>query len=116
MPHLLPSLLPLIRTSSPPWLKVGGESALARSGYTDSVLDQIRQAIPGGMKSSDGSMTLKLNPPMLGRVDVNIKLKDGQITASFKVDQPVTRDILQQNMHILKDALTDRGSRPRSSW
>ena len=54
-------------------------------------------------------MTLKLNPPMLGRVDVNIKLEDGQITASFKVDQSVTRDILQQNMHVLKDALTDQG-------
>jgi len=88
---------------------LGSESALARSSYTDSVLDQIRQAIPGGMKSSDGSMTLKLNPPMLGRVDINIKLEDGQITASFKVDQSVTRDILQQNMHILKDALTDQG-------
>ena len=88
---------------------LGGESAPARSNYTDSVLDQIRQAIPGGIKSSEGSMTLKLNPPMLGRVDVNIKLEDGQITASFKVDQPLTRDILQQNMHVLKDALTDQG-------
>jgi len=87
----------------------GDEPAIIQSRYTDSVMDQMKQAIPGGIKSSEGSMTLKLNPPMLGRVDVNIKLEDGQITASFKVDQSVTRDILQQNMHILKDALTDQG-------
>lgn len=29
--------------------------------------------------------------------------------ASFKADQPITRDILQQNMHLLKDALSEQG-------
>ena len=88
---------------------LGNESGMAQDSYTQQVIDQIRQALPAGMKAGEGSMTLKLNPPMLGRVDVEIRMKDGQIMASFKADQPITRDILQQNMHILKDALAEQG-------
>jgi len=87
-----------------------GEEAAGKTGrYTQDVLDQIRQAVPTGVKGNEGSVSLKLNPPMLGRVDIDIRMEDGQILASFKVDQPVTRDILQQNMHVLKEALSEQG-------
>jgi flagellar hook-length control protein FliK len=88
---------------------VGNNPGMAQGRYTEQVIDQIRQALPSGMKTGEGSMTLKLNPPMLGRVDVDIRMQDGRIMASFKTDQPVTRDILQQNMHLLKDALSEQG-------
>ena len=87
----------------------GDETVFTQNRYTDSVMDQMKQAITANVKASSGSMSLELHPPMLGRVDVDIKLQDGQIMALFKTDQPLTRDILQQNMHILKDALTDQG-------
>ena len=88
---------------------VGNNPGMAQGRYTEQVIDQIRQALPSGMKTGEGSMTLKLNPPMLGRVDVDIRMQDGRIMASFKADQPITRDILQQNMHLLKDALSEQG-------
>ncbi len=88
---------------------VGNNPGMAQDNYTQRVIDQIRQVFPAGMKAAEGSMTLKLNPPMLGRVDVDIRMQDGRIMASFKADQPITRDILQQNMHLLKDALGEQG-------
>jgi flagellar hook-length control protein FliK len=88
---------------------LGSNPGMAQDSYTQQVIDQIRQALPAGMKAGEGSMTLKLNPPMLGRVDVDIRMQDGRIMASFKADQPITRDILQQNMHLLKDALGEQG-------
>ena len=88
---------------------VGNNPGMAQGRYTEQVIDQIRQALPSGIKTGEGSMTLKLNPPMLGRVDVDIRMQDGRIMASFKADQPITRDILQQNMHLLKDALSEQG-------
>ncbi len=88
---------------------VGNNPSMAQGSYTQQVIDQIRQALPSGIKVGEGSMTLKLNPPMLGRVDVDIRMQDGRIMASFKADQPITRDILQQNMHLLKDALGEQG-------
>jgi flagellar hook-length control protein FliK len=88
---------------------VENNPGMAQDRYTGQVIDQIRQALPSGIKTGEGSMTLKLNPPMLGRVDVDIRMQDGRIMASFKADQPITRDILQQNMHLLKDALSEQG-------
>lgn len=88
---------------------VGNNPGMAQGSYAQQVIDQIRQVLPSGMKVGEGSMTLKLNPPMLGRVDVDIRMQDGRIMASFKADQPITRDILQQNMHLLKDALGEQG-------
>jgi flagellar hook-length control protein FliK len=73
------------------------------------VVDQLRQAIPGQIKDTGGQMTLKLHPPMLGNVDVSMTLADGQLQANFKTDQLITRDMLVQNMSILKEALADQG-------
>ncbi len=97
-------------------------TALARQlGSTDAgslyetqmkqVIDQLRKMLPAQLKNSEGSVTLRLNPPMLGRVDVNMSMNDGQLQASFKTDHSMTRDILLQNMHVLKDALAEQGIR-----
>ena len=88
---------------------LGDEPAGTAGRYTREVMDQIRQAVPTAVRGNEGSLSLKLNPPMLGRVDIDIRVEDGQILASFKVEQPVTRDILQQNMHVLKEALNEQG-------
>lgn len=76
-----------------------------------SVMDQLRQTLPSQMKNSEGSVTLRLHPPMLGRVDVSMTMHDGQLQAVFKTDQLITRDILVQNMHVLKEALSEQGIR-----
>ena len=79
--------------------------------HMKSVMDQLRQTLPSQMKNSEGNVTLRLHPPMLGRVDVSMTMQDGQLQAIFKTDQLVTRDILVQNMHMLKEALTEQGIR-----
>lgn len=89
--------------------KLGDTPETMTGRYTREVVDQIRQAMPAAVKGNEGSLSLKLNPPMLGRVDIDVKVMDGQVLASFKVDQPVTRDIIQQNMHLLREALSDQG-------
>ncbi|HNY65730.1 MAG TPA: flagellar hook-length control protein FliK [Deltaproteobacteria bacterium] len=73
------------------------------------VVDQLRQALPEQLGTTGGKVTLRLNPPMLGQVVVDMTLADGQLQATFKTDQPFTRDMLVQNMNILKEALADQG-------
>lgn len=73
------------------------------------VVDQLRQVLPSQGNGSGSQVTLRLNPPMLGQVDVSMTMADGQLQATFKTDQLVTRDMLVQNMSILKDALADQG-------
>jgi len=90
---------------------LGEEPAGMTGRYARDVMDRVRQAALAAVKGNEGTLRVKLNPPMLGRVDIDIRMEDGQIQASFKVDQPVTRDILQQNMHVLKEALNEQGIR-----
>jgi hypothetical protein len=113
------SILPDIRTA----LGTEGFDALARSlggqgpetlyeQHMKSVMDQLRQTLPARTRDGGGSVTLRLNPPLLGRVEVSVTMHDGQLQAAFKTDRSVTRDILVQNMHALKEALTEQGIRP----
>lgn len=73
------------------------------------VIDQLRQSLPSSMKNGEGQVTLRLNPPMLGNVEVRMTMHDGELQAAFRTDQGITRDILLQNMSALKDALADQG-------
>jgi flagellar hook-length control protein FliK len=88
---------------------LGQKSDASLNQLTQQVMDQIKQAMPQQVKNGEGSISMELHPPMLGRIDVDIQMTNGQIQAAFKADQPITRDILQQNMHILKDALAEQG-------
>lgn len=77
--------------------------------HMQQVIDQLKQTLPSSLKNGEGQVTLRLNPPMLGRVEVSMTMQDGQLQAAFRTDQSLTRDILLQNMSILKDALADQG-------
>ena len=74
-----------------------------------NVLDQFRQSFASELKTPPSSVSLELNPPMLGRVDVNVSLVDGNLSASFKADQVVTRDMLTNNLENLKETLREQG-------
>jgi flagellar hook-length control protein FliK len=87
------------------------EPAVLFNRQINQVMEQLRRALPSYMKNSEGRVTLKLHPPMLGRVDVNMIMNDGQLQAVFKTDQALTRDIILQNMQMLKDALAEQGIR-----
>jgi hypothetical protein len=89
--------------------RLGDASADARGLSSGAIVDQVRQAVSTLPRTGEGSVSIRLHPPMLGRVDVDIFLDQGKITASFKVDQPITRDIIQQNMNTLKEALAEQG-------
>lgn len=75
----------------------------------NNVLDQFRQSFASELKTPPSSVSLELNPPMLGRVDVNVSLVDGNLSASFKADQVVTRDMLTNNIENLKETLREQG-------
>ncbi|MFY9397176.1 MAG: flagellar hook-length control protein FliK [Desulfomonilia bacterium] len=113
------AVLPEIRAA----LGREGFEALARSlggqrpetlleQHMKGVMDQLRQTLPAHVKDGGGSVTLRLNPPLLGRVEVSMTMHDGRLEAVFKTDQSVTRDILVQNMHTLREALAEQGIRP----
>jgi len=89
----------------------GGDTSMIYERHMKQVMDQIKRGIPSQMRNGEGSVSLRLHPPMLGRVDVNMSMNDGQLNATFKADQIVTRDILLQNIHVLRESLAEQGIR-----
>ncbi|MEA3223916.1 MAG: flagellar hook-length control protein FliK [Thermodesulfobacteriota bacterium] len=73
------------------------------------IMSQLRASLPKYVRNGQGKVTLRLYPPMLGRVDVNINMQDNSLHAAFRTDQSVTRDILQQNLPMLREALAQQG-------
>lgn len=79
--------------------------------YVEQTIDQIKAQIPTQVKNGEGTATIRLNPPMLGRVDVNIAMEDGKLQATFRVENQITKDMLQMNISILKETLSEQGIR-----
>jgi flagellar hook-length control protein FliK len=52
---------------------------------------------------------MQLTPEHLGRVDLNVTLKDGEMTVHARVDSPAAQRALENNMNLLREGLERQG-------
>ena len=52
---------------------------------------------------------MDLYPKMLGRIEVHLEMRNGDLEAYFNPSQNVTRDLLQESFSKLKDILSEHG-------
>lgn len=72
----------------------------------------FRQALEQASRqkgSGRQEVTLKLNPPNLGRVHLTLVHRTGAISARFEVENDMARGALQTNMAELKESLVQQG-------
>lgn len=88
-----------------------GHAERAESFQTQA--DKMGQAIGQRMLSEieKGHWHLKmmLRPAQLGHIEVEMRLRGGELDAQFTAPQALTRELLQDGMHRLKDTLTQMG-------
>lgn len=89
----------------------GSDAGPLYDRYVDHAIDQIRIQIPSQLNGGEGTATMRLNPPLLGRVDVTLAMEDGALQATIRSDSQITRDMLQLHISTLKDALAEQGIR-----
>lgn len=94
----------------------GAESSLStaeRNELHQAQAEKMGQAIGQRMLSEmeKGHWHLKmmLRPANLGNIEVEMRLRNGELDANFTAAQAITRDLLQDGMHKLKDTLTQMG-------
>ncbi len=56
-----------------------------------------------------GKATISLNPPELGKLKVEMSLKDNIMQASFRVENMNVKEALEKNLDLLKSALVEQG-------
>ena len=73
------------------------------------IVNQVVEQIKVVIKPDVSSMELQLNPDSLGRVNLSVTAKNGQMTASFVVQNEVAKEALESQMQVLRDNLETQG-------
>lgn len=65
---------------------------------TANIAEQVRENIETSVNNGQNQITIKLNPPELGRVDIQLVEKNGEITGLMKIESIETKYAVQQQM------------------
>ncbi|MBN2705107.1 MAG: flagellar hook-length control protein FliK, partial [Deltaproteobacteria bacterium] len=74
----------------------------------ENLLDQIKNGLTRGIQGRQ-TVTIRLWPENLGKVDVRLVLKEQQMTATFTVEQAEVKEALLRKVEGLRDSLGLRG-------
>jgi len=70
-----------------------------------SILRQVSEKINYSLSKGESRVTIRLNPPALGQVNVNLSMKNNQLQAIIVADSVLAKNILESNINQLKTAL-----------
>lgn len=69
--------------------------------------EQVAETIARTAKTT--RLTLELHPRDLGRVELDLRVSGDRLVAQFRTESAQARDALQNNAHLLRDALAEKG-------
>ena len=72
---------------------------------TQAVGDRLSAQIAKGA----WRVEMDLHPKTLGRIEIQLEMKNGELEAHFNSSQTITRDLLQESFSKLKDILSEHG-------
>jgi hypothetical protein len=82
-------------------------SAAGLERHGDAAARTVAQAIVAG--ADRNRIELRLDPPELGRVSIDLRLDDGAVTASVSAERPETLDLLRRHADALQRELSSAG-------
>lgn len=80
-------------------------TSVSAPGWAEEVGNRIAWIASQGRSQAE----LVLNPPQMGRIEVNLTLEGDQATASFASSNPVVRELLEAALPRLREVLADAG-------
>lgn len=88
-----------------PNLEVNFEKAQVMKEIVNQIVEQVKITMKPGITTMD----FQLNPENLGRVNLTVAAKDGQMTASFMVQNQVAKEAIESQIQVLKENLENQG-------
>lgn len=73
------------------------------------IANQIVDRIKVTMRPGQTSMELQLNPENLGKVNLSVQSRNGIMTAQFVVQNDITKEAIEGQLHVLRDTLNQQG-------
>jgi len=81
----------------------------SRGYYPDSLVDQVGKQISRSILRGDQVLRLQLKPPELGRLKIEIYMKDHTLKLAMLAEHNSVKEVLMNNVHELKEALVQQG-------
>ena len=85
----------------------GGTSTLARTN-DDTVMEQVTPKLQFAMRSGLTEMRIQLRPESLGDMRMRIRVEGDVVLAKIEVENQQVKEILERNLPMLKDALSQQ--------
>lgn len=85
------------------------EQALSKINQMKEIVTQVVDQIKILIKPDMTSMEIQLNPENLGKVNLSVVVKNGQITANFVTENQLSKEALESQLQILKENLNNQG-------
>ncbi|MGK7344413.1 MAG: flagellar hook-length control protein FliK [Candidatus Nitrospinota bacterium M3_3B_026] len=96
------------RTQAPAGQEKTAETT--RRSFERAVMDQVVEKIRINVRSNGRSnMTIKLDPPSLGRIDMRVVTHDNQARVVMTAESPDVRSMMERDIESLRAALNNSG-------
>jgi type III secretion system needle length determinant len=82
---------------------------LARGGDAAEWGDGLGERIHWMINQKQNTATIRIDPPMLGKLDVHVKIADDATTITIQTQHAQTRDLIETASQRLRDFLQDNG-------
>lgn len=93
---------------------VEGTTVTERVVQYREIVNQVVEQIKVVIKPESTNLSMQLNPEQLGRVALHMTMKNGQMTASFFVQNEMAKEALESNMQTLRENLSAQGLKVES--
>lgn len=77
--------------------------------FARALQSQVQRGASAALSSKDGTVTLRLAPESLGQLKIKVRLEEGGVHASFEVNSPRTREVLERSLGALRESLSGKG-------
>lgn len=74
-----------------------------------TIFDQISQGLMRGLKDNEHHLIIKLYPPELGEVKIDLLVKNDQVAVSFAAENSKVKETLEANMKQFREDMGQRG-------
>lgn len=88
---------------------VKSQTAVNLAKYSDTVFNQIVKKAEIAVQEGNSEMKIQLQPNFLGKVNMQIKIEEGVVTAKFAAENMQVKQMIEANLNSLRQNLVDQG-------
>lgn len=93
------------RVNAAEYIEPAGNITVKEPVHPAQVIDQITERINVGMQRGESKITLQIHPPHLGKLEIDLSMRDNQLRAIIIAESHQARQLIEGNLDQLKTCL-----------